>query len=288
MAIYRYHALSNDYLVSEWSLLSGRDPAEAARAICDRHRGVGGDGLLLWDRESARPFRLKIFNPDGSVAEISGNGLRIFARHLFDQGLVEKELFLVLTDAGEARCQVESMQVVGADLGCPIFDFEFLPCIAEGSAPLRLDVADREISVFPVSMGNPHAVCIADQWSSEDVQQIGPILERHPWFPNRTNVQFVQIVDNSHLRLQIWERGVGVTHASGTSAAAAVAIGWNLGLMSSPVEVSMRGGTLNVTRTQEGGVWISGPVASIGSTKLSPEFWEEHERSSPGFDDTHK
>jgi diaminopimelate epimerase len=273
MGIHRYHALGNDYLVAEAHDFAGRPAAQAVRLLCNRHRGVGGDGLLLWDSKAQPTFALKIFNPDGSLAEKSGNGLRIFARHLAHCGLVSEAPFTIVTDGGPALAMVRSDGFVEVDLGPPQFEFSRIPCSAPPAWPLLWRQGSDVLQVYPVGMGNPHAVLLRESLTESEVLSLGPLLERHAWFRNRTNVQFCRVIGRHRVELSIWERGVGRTAASGTSAAACVAVGMRLGLLTSPVLVEMAGGTLQVEETAEGTMRIRGPVTRIGECLISDEMW---------------
>jgi diaminopimelate epimerase len=270
---YKYHGLGNDYLVVE---PGGKfEPSAAAvRAVCDRHFGVGSDGILLGPAGKG-PFGVRIFNPDGGEAEKSGNGLRIFAWFLYERGLVGVEPFTLDTLAGPvlARIVDPAAGVVQVDMGAPDF-------AARGMAPeAGLDeILDRHFGfgaercrITVVSMGNPHCVILGQPVTAEVARRLGPVVETAPIFPKRINVQFVEVLSRSALRIEIWERGAGYTLASGSSSCAAAAAARRLGLVDDQVEVRMPGGVLRVTFAG-GSAHLVGPVAKVMEGVFAPEL----------------
>ena len=257
---------------------------EAVRRICDRRRGIGADGILL-DVSPARagrggaraaPAAVRVFNPDGSEAEKSGNGLRIFARYLLDRGRVEgTERFRVETRGGEVECAVSGNgRRVAVEMGRASFDAAAVPVTGESGGVLkrRLTTEDgREVEYSAVTVGNPHCVVVVDEAREEDARSLGPLLERHPAFPNRTNVQLVEPVGPHRIRIEIWERGAGYTLASGTSSCAAAAVCRRIGLVRSPVTVEMPGGEIGIEVREDWSIRMEGAVAAIARGELSPE-----------------
>ena len=257
---------------------------EAVRRICDRHCGIGADGILL-DVSPARggrggvraaPAAVRIFNPDGSEAEKSGNGLRIFARYLLDRGRVEgTERFRVETRGGEVECTVSGDgRRVAVEMGRASFDAAAIPVVGESGEVLkrRLTTEDgREVEYSAVTVGNPHCVVVVDEAREEDARSLGPLLERHPAFPNRTNVQLVEPAGPHRIRIEIWERGAGYTLASGTSSCAAAAVCFRLGLVRSPVTVEMPGGEIGIEVREDWSIRMEGAVAAVARGALSPE-----------------
>jgi diaminopimelate epimerase len=270
---HKYQALGNDYLVLE--LDGAGTPASAlVRRLCDRHFGVGADGILVAD-EAGAPFSLRIFNPDGSEAEKSGNGLRIFARYLRDTGRVGAEPFDVLTQGGRARCEVLAggRQIV-VDMGTASFASAEIPVrgprrevIAEA-----IEVAGERLRFTGVTVGNPHCVVHTGEATREIAVRLGPLLERHALFPNRTNVQFVQVVDRTRIKIEIWERGAGYTLASGSSSCAAAAASVRLGLCDGGVTVAMPGGELSILVSPTFSLRMSGPAEKVAEGTLAPEW----------------
>jgi diaminopimelate epimerase len=262
----RSHGLGNDYLVADPAELPFEVTPERVRLLCDRHVGVGSDGLLVLDGQAG----VRIFNPDGSEAEKSGNGLRIFAKWLFDTRRATSDRFTVHTAGGDAPVEIEAeagrARQVTVDMGAPQF---------------REDLASVELDGVPypvvaVSMGNPHCVVLRQQLDVTELRRIGPRIEQHPAFPNRTNVQLARVPGSSRARVEmlIWERGAGETQASGSSACAVVAACQRLGLVDDRVTASMPGGELQIRRDQAAHLWLRGPVDEIAHVRLSPELIE--------------
>lgn len=262
---HKYQALGNDYLVLELAKSATTSPA-LMRALCDRHYGIGSDGILVPGPGSAPQFSLRIFNPDGSEAEKSGNGLRIFARYLWDTHKVAAAAFEVSTKGGIARCQVlDSGRLIDVAMGTASFHSTQIPI----SGPPRevideqIEVDRRRLRFTGVSMGNPHCVVLLDEISPDIARRLGPLLEQHPSFPNRTNVQFVRIINRKRMQIEIWERGAGYTLGSGTSSCAAGAAAVRLGLCDSQITAVMPGGELSVIVTEDYAVRIIGPATKI-------------------------
>jgi diaminopimelate epimerase len=262
----KYHGLGNDYLVVDDRAGRGLDRA-AVRRICDRSLGVGSDGILL--RGSARdgaPFSLRILNPDGSEAEKSGNGLRIFARFLYDAGEVTDAPFAVHTPGGEVRCQVlEGGASVRVEMGRVRF-----PALREA-----IEVDGETLEFCAADIGNPHCVFfregLPDDEAEAEILRLGPLLENAPRFPQRTNVQLARVIDRATLAIEIWERGAGHTLASGSSSCAAAAVAHRLGLCDAHIQVIMRGGTLSVEIGDDWAIAQQGPVVRVASGKVHPE-----------------
>ena len=285
MEFRKYHALGNDYVVLAGDALGMPPDPERVRRICDRHFGLGADGILLDVTPSGvgaggaggEPRAvLRIFNPDGSEAEKSGNGLRIFARYLRDRGRAEgTERFRVETPGGAVECSVsEDGRRVAVEMGRASFDAAAIPVRGERGEVLnrRLTTADgREVEYSAVTVGNPHCVVAVEEAREADARALGPLLERHPAFANRTNVQLVEAVGPSRIRIEIWERGAGYTLASGTSSCAAAAVGCRLGRVRSPVTVEMPGGEIEVAVGEDFSLRMEGAVTAVAEGVLSPE-----------------
>lgn len=275
MRFHKYQALGNDYLVLETeggrALISG-----LVRRICNRHFGIGSDGILL--EASPGPgarFGLRILNPDGSEAEKSGNGLRIFARYLWDERRVDAAPFIVSTRGGEVTCQVrDGGQQVFVEMGSASFDSARIPVAGPRREVLgeALTIGGDSLRFSAVTVGNPHCVVHLDEISLALAQRLGPILETHPLFPNRTNVQFVKVLDRRHLQIEIWERGAGYTLASGSSSCAAAAASVRLGLCDREVTVSMPGGDLQIGVSADYALTMLGPVQKVADGVLAAEL----------------
>jgi diaminopimelate epimerase len=261
----KYEALGNDYLVIERAAWGERIDRARAKLICDRHRGVGSDGILLVEAGAAPP-RVRIVNPDGSEAEKSGNGLRIVARYLWDERLVGTEPFDVKTPGGTVVCRVHrGGDVVTVDMGRVSFYATDIPVKGAAGEVLRerLDVDGTELEFSAATVGNPHCVLVRGRVSEAEARRLGPLIEVHPLFPQRTNVQFVEVVDRATLRIEIWERGAGYTLAAGSSSCAAAAVAHRLGLVDAEVTVQMPGGALAVEIAPDWHVRQTGPVAPV-------------------------
>jgi len=274
----KYHGLGNDYLVIEESDVP--DPAWVsgfARRICERHRGVGADGVLLARaRPPGEPPAVRIVNPDGSFAEKSGNGLRIFARHLWESGAVGRGPFEIRLDRQAVTAEVlsEGRQVV-VDMGRASFDAWEVPVRGMQGPVLRrsLEVGGEVLEFSAVTVGNPHCVVLGRATKARACR-IGPLLERHSHFPNRTNVQLAEVLDRSRVRIEIWERGAGYTLASGSSSCAVAAVTTRLGLTDPEVEIEMPGGCLQIVVSDDFSLRMRGPVVKICSGELAAETLE--------------
>jgi diaminopimelate epimerase len=279
----KYQALGNDYVVLELEdgcavgrrALGRMLTPRFIRCVCDRHLGAGSDGVLVETTQAQGSFGLMILNPDGSEAEKSGNGLRIFARYLWDAGRAGDEPFEVVTLGGVVRCQVRDHgRVVFVEMGKAGFDSERIPV----AGPRRevvgetFEVAGEQLCFTAVTVGNPHCVIHVDEVTPELARRIGPHIETHPLFPNRTNVQFVQVLDANRLKIEIWERGAGYTLASGSSSCAAAAASIRLGLCEGDIRVEMPGGCLQIGVGDDFDLTMLGPVEKVVSGMLSEEF----------------
>jgi diaminopimelate epimerase len=278
MKFYKYQALGNDYLVLDpLDQPVALTPAQI-RTLCHRHYGLGSDGILVGPLPSSRAaFGLRIFNPDGSEAEKSGNGLRIFSRYLWDRQRVQAAPFDIDTLGGVVRAWVlEAGRQVRVDMGRVSFWSTDIPVTGDRrevlSEPFELGGADFCFSA--ATLGNPHCVIIMAEVSAELAQRYGPLAETHPFFPNRTNVQFVKVLDPENLQIEIWERGAGYTLASGTSSCAAAAVAHRLGQSAAAVTVHMPGGPLRVSLDEHFGAMMTGPVARIGEGQLDDELFQ--------------
>jgi len=276
----RSHALGNDYVVLEPDDLSFSITPEAVRLLCDRHVGIGSDGILTLERSSRADFLLRVYNPDGSEAEKSGNGLRIAAKFVREHGRTHADRFALETKGGIATCdlRVESGRVVevSVDMGRASFWSADVPVggpprevVAE---PLR--IGDTTFAITAVTVGNPHCVILVDDVRSFDLATIGPILEHHVLFPARTNVQVASVVSPTHVRARIWERGAGETLASGSSASAVAAACFKRGLTGPTVVVDMPGGELRVSVDPRFGIRQTGPASAICTGDLASDLLE--------------
>ena len=290
---FKGHGLGNEYIVLDPRELNFRlTPGRIAR-ICDREKGIGSDGILTLEDSGSADFGLRIWNPDGSEAETSGNGLRIFALYLHSTGRTRKKSFTVETRGGTVRVETQHSRrdaedgagsVLGATvhMGRATFRPEALPCTLEVDELIEQSItaAGETLTFTGVSIGNPHCVVFHAQgqkwsgdnperrredprWSRDDLLRLGPALETHPTFPKRTNVQLAEPTGPGSIRILIWERGAGETPSSGSSACAAASAAVRLGLMTSPVTVESPGGGLFVNVDEEFNLALTGPVVEV-------------------------
>ncbi|HEV1991940.1 MAG TPA: diaminopimelate epimerase [Candidatus Dormibacteraeota bacterium] len=259
----KYQALGNDYFVLD--LPAPLDAVvEALPVLCDRHRGLGSDGLLAFDPKA---MTVRIFNPDRSEAQKSGNGLRIAAAHaVLQHGAGDR--FELRTAGGPNPVQVlarNGAEIVSElDIGRPSFRAADLPANFEGEPDrVRLETPAGTVEAMLVSVGNPHCVVFGEPATMARCLELGPHLERHPAFPERTNVQLFEVVDRDRVKVEIWERGAGYTLASGTSASAVAAACMRAGLVDDQVTIQMPGGDLRIRREKTGNLVQSGPARRV-------------------------
>jgi diaminopimelate epimerase len=283
MRFVKYHALGNDYLVIPPSRLDAGLSREQIQRICHRNYGPGADGILRGPLPSSVcDYRLRIFNPDGGEAEKSGNGLRIFARFLWDGGQVRDRPFTVETLGGAVTCQVSANgRLVTVELGKVSFDGNIIPVKGEAGDVLRrrMIIERREFEYCAATIGNPHCIVLCDDPTPELARRYGPLIETDARFPDRTNVQFMQVLDRWNIRIEIWERGAGYTLASGSSSTAAAATAHKLGLCDADISVHMQGGELEVHLSPDFVAHLEGPVTRICSGSIDLEMFEERWKS---------
>ncbi len=276
MRFYKYHALGNDYIVLDPQEF-GELTKDHIRRLCHRNYGLGADGILYGptDTEEA-DFALRIFNPDGCQAEKSGNGLRIFARYLRDKGKVSEDEFTILTAGGKVKAKVHANgQNVTVDMGQLSFDSTKIPVIGSPRKVINeeMEIAGKIIKFSAATIGNPHCVILRDEISEAQTRALGPLIENEPRFPNRTNVQFMKILDRSNIRIEIWERGAGYTLASGSSSCAAAAVARRLGLCDSNLTVHMPGGKIEIILSKDYSIKMTGAVTKVAEGLISDEIF---------------
>lgn len=273
----KMHGLGNDFMVIDAISQPFRLRPDMIRQLADRHFGVGFDQLLVVEPPGLPEvdFRYRIFNADGSEVEQCGNGARCFARFVRDQHLTNKKVIRVQTAGGVLELRSGRDGWVTVNMGIPELKPAAIPFAADEYQPVYTVSVDGEaVELSAVSMGNPHAVLLVDDVDSAPVERLGPALERHPRFPSRANIGFMQIVDRSHVRLRVFERGAGETLACGSGACAAVVAGQLRGLLDQRVELSLRGGKLVIEWQGEGTpVMMDGPTARVfeGEFRLPAE-----------------
>jgi diaminopimelate epimerase len=260
----KYHGLGNDYLVIDPNVEDFAMTEANIRLICDRNFGVGSDGILYGPKFEGDLPVLRIFNPDGSEAEKSGNGLRIFSKYLWEKKYVHSKSFKIKTLGGVVDVQVkdETANLIRIDMGKVTFISNEIP-VAGGRREVvneSLDIDGVPYNVTCLSIGNPHCVIPMQEVTEQIARALGPHVERHQMFPNRINMQIVRVIDRANIDVRIWERGAGYTLASGSSSCAAAAASHRLGLVDSDVTVHMPGGTLHIEIADDGRIRMTGPV----------------------------
>jgi diaminopimelate epimerase len=272
MELHKYQALGNDYFVLDAEVTADLPSPELQKTLCHRNFGFGSDGILFGPLPSSvADFRLRILNPDASEAEKSGNGLRIFARYLLDTGRVKAGLpFSVETLGGCVECQIDpSTGLITVDMGRVSFDAATIPVEGHSGEVLEapIELKGLEYRFAAATIGNPHCVLPLKAISKALACELGPLLETHPFFPNRTNVQLLKVIDRSTIQIEIWERGAGYTLASGSSSSAAGAVARRLGLVDAAITVRMPGGTIDLLISEDYSVRMTGPAEPIGTCR---------------------
>jgi len=273
------HGMGNDYIVIDSDNITFPINSDTAKIICDIHYGIGSDGLLVKVATNKTDFKVRMFNPDGSEFEKSGNGLRIFSKYLFDYGFAISKFFSIETNGGIVNSEIlkvvnGKVKVIKIEMGQAEFDCKQIPvnikndvCINES---LAIDNIDFKINC--VSMGNPHCVIIRKELDVNEIMKYGSIIENHNIFPNRINVQFVEINKKSEANILIWERGVGFTNASGSSSCAVAAVLKKLNYIDNQVIIKMPGGSLDIEIDDNYSLTMTGRVQQIAEGHFSAEF----------------
>mgnify|MGYP000510016319 FL=1 len=269
----KMHSLGNDFV-----LLDGvRRPFHLGRDhiqhLADRHRGIGCDQLIVAEPgRNGADFSIRIFNTDGSQAEQCGNGARCFAKFLHDEGLTDQTRLVVDTGSRLIQLEIEDDWQVVVDMGVPGFEPGALPFDAQDEANVyQLDVAGEMVEISAISLGNPHAVLLVDDVDTAPVERLGPAIERHSRFPQRTNVGFACPITRSKIRLRVWERGVGETLACGSGACAAAVACHRLGRIDEEIEVELPGGIASGRWPGQGPVFLRGPAVTVYRGEIDPD-----------------
>ncbi|WP_130803093.1 diaminopimelate epimerase [Acinetobacter ihumii] len=274
----KMHGLGNDFVVID--LISQRAYLDTTtiQRMADRHFGIGFDQLLIVEPPDFpnADFKYRIFNADGSEVEQCGNGVRCFARFVHDRQLTNKTKIKVQTKAGIVEPELGPNGLVRVNMGLPKFAPNEIPFVTEEFEALyTLELAnDQSLKIDVVNMGNPHAVTIVTDVLTADVATIGPQVESHARFPQRVNAGFMQILDEKHVRLRVFERGVGETLACGTGACAAAVSGMRRGLLANEVEVELAGGKLQIAWREGEVVWMTGPTATVYEGRLDLRYFQ--------------
>lgn len=262
----KLHGLGNDYHFIDGAKYDIKDPAELSRQMSHRHLGAGADGIILVLPSENHDFRMRIFNADGSEAETCGNGIRCFAKYVFERGMTTKTDFVIDTLAGPNRVvlnvQDGKVITVRSNMGTPRFDRAEIPMLGAPGRVLEepLDVDGVEYRITCANVGNPHAVVFVDDATAVPLAEIGPKIEKHPAFPKRTNVEFVNVVDRENIVMRIWERGSGITMASGSGSCGSALASMITGRTGKRVNVHLVYGVLTIEWAEDGCVYQEGPA----------------------------
>ena len=267
----KWQGCGNDFVLVDDRSESIKDPAELSRKMCDRHYGIGADGLIIIRPSDKADTRMRIYNTDGSEAEMCGNGIRCFARWVYELGLVPGEEFTVETGAGILVPKIikENGRITGVrvDMGQPVLDAEKIPTKGFGTGRVvdkTIEVLGETYHVTCVSMGNPHCVVLWDDLSTLDIEKLGPAFENHPAFPNRVNTEFVSVRDKNHVRMRVWERGAAVTMACGTGACATLTACVLNGRTERKAEIELDGGKLFIEWSEKDNhIYMTGPAEEV-------------------------
>jgi diaminopimelate epimerase len=278
----KMHGLGNEYIVLESTNMDFGLTKQAIKRLCNIHFGIGSDGIVLHVPSEKADFGFRVFNPDGSEAEKSGNGLRILCKYLYDYGFAKSRKFTVetLTDIVYAEIIEEKKGkalLVAVDMGKAIFASRDIPVSSDLPEFIgqKILAGDKEFEVNCVSVGNPHCVVIRQELDEKEVRKYGPLLENHPLFPNRINVQFAKVLSDHDAQILIWERGAGYTLASGSSSCAASSILVKRGLVKGDLTMHMQGGKLKINIDPAWNIRMTGEVREISSGVLSNELLED-------------
>ena len=272
MRFTKMHGAGNDYVyVNCFEEPLPENPAQLAREISDRHFGVGGDGLILICRSEKADARMRMFNADGSEAEMCGNGIRCLAKYVYDHGICTKGQLAIETGAGVLALELEledsKVRRVRVDMGEPILAAGQIPTTLSGDpvTDVELPLGEKTLSVSCVSMGNPHCITFVDQLTDDWVLSVGPQVETDPHFPNRVNAEFVEVVSPSEIRMRVWERGSGETLACGTGACAVCVAGALTGRTDRKILAHLPGGDLELDWAENNHVYMTGPAEEVFS-----------------------
>lgn len=272
----KMHGLGNDYVYID--CMNGQeieDISTLAQFVSNRHFGIGSDGLILICKSDVADFKMRMFNYDGSEAEMCGNGIRCVGKFVYDKGLTNKETITVETLAGIKKLKFNikegKVQTVEVDMGKPILEAKNIPVISEELPVknLKIKIDDKEFIFTCVSMGNPHAITIVDDVKNFDIEKYGPILEVDRHFPKRANIEFIELVDKNNIKMRVWERGAGETLACGTGACASV-VACNLNdYIENEANVELLGGTLNIKWNKENNhIYMTGTATTVFEGEL--------------------
>ncbi len=280
------HGLGNDYLVLDKTDISFELYPEVIKLLCHRNYGIGSDGILLLVPSDRADFGLRIFNPDGSPAEKSGNGLRIFAKFLYEHRYTKKDSFSIETPGGIVTAELEvkdsSVLFVTVEMGEATFKSKLIPVEGEDREVVgeKIRINGEILTFTAVSVGNPHCVVFVNELDENCMRKLGPALETHPLFSKRINVQFAKVVSRDKVNILIWERGAGYTLASGSSSCAVAAACVRNGFTDRYVTISMPGGELQIEIREDWSIRMRGPVEEVCHGTVSKDLLEKIDKIS--------
>jgi diaminopimelate epimerase len=276
MDFYKYHALGNDYIVIDPNKIDVSLSPDNIRLICHRNFGIGSDGILYGPIFGSEKMKLRILNPDGSEAEKSGNGIRIFSKYLLDAGYITSRIFQLITLGGEVTIEItdSSIPLITVNMGAVTFQSDLIPVAGSSREVIENDllIDSVPLKMTCLSIGNPHCIIPMPNISKEIASALGPRIETHQMFPNRINVQFLKVLDRQNIQIEIWERGAGYTLASGSSSCAAASAAYRLGLTNETMKVHMPGGKIDISIQPNGDVYMTGSVSNVMQGRFAPEF----------------
>ena len=267
----KMHGLGNDYVYIDCTEEQKiKNISSLAQFISNRHFGVGSDGLILICKSDIADFKMRMFNYDGTEAEMCGNGIRCVGKFVYDKGLTKKDNITVETLAGIKKLKFNikegNVETVEVDMGEPILEPDKIPVISEEAIVknLKIKARENEFKFTCVSMGNPHAITIVDNTKDFNIEKYGPVLEKDEHFPRRANIEFIELVDKNNIKMRVWERGAGETLASGTGACASVVACALNGYIENEANVELLGGTLKIRWDKENNhIYMTGPATTV-------------------------
>lgn len=271
MKFTKWQGCGNDFLLIDCRENELADYGAFAKKSCDRHFGVGGDGVLVILNSDKADFRMRIFNADSSEAEMCGNGIRCFARYLYDNHITDKKKFTVETGAGILVPEIVEkdgvVTGVRVDMGEPVLEADKIPMAGYGNRRVvnePVEVAGRKWNITGVSMGNPHCVVFVDDIKTTPIEEVGPIFEVQERYPKKTNTEFVQVLDRQHMRMRVWERGAAITLACGTGACATLTAAVLNGKTDRRAEITLDGGKLDIEWSEKDNhIYMTGPAVQV-------------------------
>ena len=268
MQFTKMHGLGNDFIITDNRDETISDYSNLAETLCRRHFSIGADGIILIMKSNQADIKMRIFNSDGSEAQMCGNGIRCFAHYAYKNNIITKKTMTVETLAGIIKPEItefinDRKSLVRVDMGKPRLRRNEIPIAGEDTPRVvdePIEVEGVKFLFTGVSMGNPHCIIFVDEITDEMVRRFGPIIEKHPLFPEKTNVEFIKVHSPQHIQFRVWERGAGETLACGTGACASVVAGIMKGLLDKEVKVSLPGGDLMIKWEESGNVIMTGPA----------------------------